>query len=401
MTWKILVVLIVLLAILMPSAVSADGGITLISSSTKVDFPSSLAFNVKAESQNPITLIRLRYAVQQTTYMPTFAEVWPEFKSDKSISTSWSWDMRTGDLPPGAKIDYWWVIEDSSGAILTTPQQTVSFDDTNHKWMDVSQDNIYLHWYQGNNDFANSLLNAAITAKNIQEHDTGASINSPVNLYIYASQGDLLSSMISAQEWTGGRARPEFNTILLFIAPSDLDWGKKAVAHEMGHLVTHQITSSPYGSALPPWLDEGLAMHAEGTQSDSDASLLKDAIAAGNISTLKSLSSPFSANPQEAYLDYAQSQSVVEFLLNQYGNDKMNQLLVTLNDGYSMDDTLIKVYGFDLDGLDSAWLKYMTPAPEENGVHHNVSQLELPFVSISNGGLLIHPQHIVTLTGTI
>ena len=270
MTWKISIILIVILAILIPVAVSADSSIKLISSDTKLDFPSSLTFNIKAESQAPITRIRLRYAVQQMTYAPTFAEVWPDFKPDKSVSTSWTWDMRTGDLPPGAGVNYWWVIEDSSGNTLTTPQQTVSFDDTNHKWMEVSEDNISVHWYQGNTDFGNSLLKAAITAKNMQEHDTGASIDKPVNIYIYGSQQDLLSSMISAQEWTGGRARPEFNIILLSISPSDLDWGEKAVAHEMGHLVTHQITSSPYGSTLPPWLDEGLAMHAEGAQSDSD-----------------------------------------------------------------------------------------------------------------------------------
>ncbi|GAI54848.1 unnamed protein product, partial [marine sediment metagenome] len=30
-----------------------------------------------------------------------------------------------------------------------------------------------------------------------------------------------------------------------------LDWGKRALAHELGHLVTHQITFSPYGAILP------------------------------------------------------------------------------------------------------------------------------------------------------
>ncbi|MGA2367835.1 MAG: peptidase MA family metallohydrolase [Dehalococcoidia bacterium] len=391
---KISIILIVILAIMMPTAASADSGIKLINSGTKVDFPASLTFTIKAESSAQITRIRLRYAVQQMTYTPTFAEVWPDFNPDTSVSTSWTWDMRTGDLPPGAKVNYWWVIEDSSGNKLTTPQQAVSFDDTNHKWMEVSEDNIFIHWYQGNTDFANSLLKAAVTAKNMQEHDTGAVIDTPVNLYIYGSQQDLLSSMISHEDWTGGRARFEFNIILLFISPSDLDWGEKAEAHEIGHLVTHQITSSPYGTGLPPWLDEGLAMHAEGAQSDSDAALLKAAISAGSISTLQSLSSPFSADPQEAYIDYAQSQSVVEFLLNKYGNDNMNKLLVTLNNGYSMDDALTKVYGFNMDELDSAWLKHMTPAPNNNEVHRNIMRLELPSTPITIGVFLVNPQQI-------
>ncbi|MGA9048564.1 MAG: peptidase MA family metallohydrolase [Dehalococcoidia bacterium] len=383
MSWKIVITLIVMLVILIPAAVYADSSITLINSGTKVDFPASLTFNIKAESQAPITRIRLRYTVQQMTYTPTFAEVWPDFKSDKSVSTSWSWDMRTGDLPPGAEVNYWWVIEDSSGNTLTTPQQTVSFDDTNHKWTVVSEDNIFVHWYDGNTDFGNSLLKAASTAKNVQQHDTGALISKPVNVYIYGSQPDLLNSMISAQEWTGGRARPEFDTILLFVAPSDLDWGQKALAHEMGHLVTHQITSGPYGATLPPWLDEGLAMHAEGPQSDSDLALLKSAVSSGNIPTLQSLSSPFSADPQEAYLDYAESQSVIDYLISKFGNDKMNQLLVNVNNGYSMDDALTKVYGFNMDGLFSAWLNTVTPAPNGNEVQHNISRLEVPAAAIA------------------
>ncbi|MHB8084727.1 MAG: peptidase MA family metallohydrolase [Dehalococcoidia bacterium] len=391
MSWKVLITLILMLAVLIPAAVSADSSIKLINSDAKVDFPTSLIFSVKAEDQMPITRIRLRYAVQQTTYAPTFAEVWPDFKSDKSVSTSWTWDMRTGDLPPGAKVNYWWVIEDGSGNKLTTPQQTVSFDDMNHKWMVVSEDNIFIHWYQGNTDFANGLLKAAITAKNMQEHDTGALIDKPVNLYIYGSQKDLFGSMISHQDWSGGRARFEFNIILIFIAPSELDWGMKAVAHELGHLVTHQITSSPYGSDLPPWLDEGLAMHAEGPQSDSDLSTLKSAVASGNIPTLQSLSSPFSADPQEAYLDYAESQSVIDYLISKFGNDKMNQLLVTLNNGYSIDDALTKVYGFNMDGLFATWLNTMIPAPNGNQAHHNIIRLELPDIDVA-GVLFINPR---------
>ena len=102
---KISIILIVMLALLIPARALADSSITLINSDTKVDFPASLTFNIKAESQAPITRIRLRYAVQQMTYAPTFAEVWPDFKPDTSVSTSWSWDMRTGDLPPGAEVE--------------------------------------------------------------------------------------------------------------------------------------------------------------------------------------------------------------------------------------------------------------------------------------------------------
>jgi hypothetical protein len=37
-------------------------------------------------------------------------------------------------------------------------------------------------------------------------------------------------------------------------------------------------------------------------------------------------------------------------------------MLVLLDDGYSVDNALLKTYGFNLSGLDDAWLKNMTDA---------------------------------------
>jgi hypothetical protein len=43
------------------------------------------------------------------------------------------------------------------------------------------------------------------------------------------------------------------------------------------------------------------------------------------------------------------------FLIETYGQDKMNSLLIALRDGTTIDDALMKVYGFDVDGLEDAW----------------------------------------------
>ncbi len=362
MTRKIIITLALLLIMLIPANVSAAGNIKLLDSSTSSSFPILLTFNVKASSPVPIERIRLRYQVDKITFAPSFAEAWPDFQPGDTVSANWVWDMRKGSLPPGAQVTYWWIIEDASGNRLVTPKQTISYSDDRYKWQQIVGDgNITLNWYQGSRTFANSLLLAAVDAKKMLEHDTGATLSKPIVLYIYANYANLRGSMVAPEQWTGGVTYAGFNIISIGISTSNLEWGKKAVAHEMGHLVTHQLTTSPYGADLPPWLDEGLAMHAEGPQSDSDKGALTKAIEDGRLATLKSLSSPFSADSEQAFYSYAESQSVVEFMINKYGNDKMNELLVSLNNGYSMDDALTKVYGFNLDGLEEAWVNYMLP----------------------------------------
>ena len=115
---------------------------------------------------------------------------------------------------------------------------------------------------------------------------------------------------------------------------------------------------NPYGG-LPSWLDEGLAMYVEGALDSGFAAFLEKAIADDKLISVRSLSSPFSAYAGESYLAYAQSRSLVEFLIRQHGRSKMLELLDAFRQGTSYDGALVKVYGFDRDGLNTLWRDYV------------------------------------------
>jgi hypothetical protein len=178
--------------------------------------------------------------------------------------------------------------------------------------------------------------------------------------------------MIYPQEWTGGVAFTRYGIMAIGIAPGNLDWGKRAIAHELTHLVIHQITLNPYID-LPVWLDEGLAMHTEGPLEAVFSDSLSGAIAGNRLISVQSLSSPFSAYAEESVLSYAQSYSLVDFLITNYGQGKMLELLNTFRQGSSYDGALEKVYGFDMDGLDALWRDYVTTPAQP-------STMEMPAV---------------------
>jgi hypothetical protein len=201
-------------------------------------------------------------------------------------------------------------------------------------------------------------MSAAQQALARLSQDTGAQLKKPVRLYIYASTQDLQGAMIFPQEWTGGATYAEYGTIAIGIATSNLNWGQRAIAHELSHLVTHQMVFNPYND-LPTWLDEGLAMYAEGVLETGFASSLKQAIATNSLISMRSLASPFSALPELATQSYAESFSIVEFLISQYGQEKMLALLNTFRQGSGWDAALVKVYDFDMDGLDKLWRVYV------------------------------------------
>ncbi len=356
----ILAILLFIIPIIIPTITYSQDGISLQDSTAEIYFPSALVFKIKAASQSDITKIRLHYQVDRMNYAQVTSEAWPDFTPSPKVETKWVWDMRKVSLPAGATVRYWWTIEDKSGDKLITPADKIRFDDLRYSWQRLAVGQLSLLWYKGSQSFAEELMAACQQALERLAEDTGVYLEKPINLYIYASTEDLRGAMIFPQEWTGGVAFTEYGIIAIGVPLSELDWGKRALAHELGHMVTHQLTFSPYGAVLPTWLDEGLAMHAEGEPDSYLQSWLKKAISQQKLISVRSLSSPFSAKPEEAYISYAESQSLVEFLIQNHGKDKMLRLLGLLKEGNSCDEALTEVYGFDQDGLDKLWREYIT-----------------------------------------
>jgi hypothetical protein len=349
-----------LLTILSPSLVQAQSGLAVIESSAEADFPSRLNFELSARSDVNINDIRLCYVMDRAGFAQVISEVYIEFVPAATVDVGWSLEMvKTGGLPPGSSVEYWWKLADDGGNRLATEPAQVHFDDTRYDWRTLTEGKVTLYWYNGNEDFARELMAAAQAALERLAEGTGAELERPARLYIYADSGDLKGAMIYPQEWTGGVAFTRYSTMAIGISPVNISWGKDAIAHELTHLVIHQITLNPYNS-LPTWLDEGLAMSSESMLGSEFSAALGEAIATDSLISVQSLCSPFSAYAGEAVLSYAQSHSLVEFLITSYGQENMFELLTAFKRGSGYDDALESVYGFDMDGLDGLWREYVT-----------------------------------------
>ncbi len=354
---RLLPLLVVFLVLLFafPYPSQAQAGITVLSSTVEAEFPTEITFNLEVESSADISEIVLQYRVEKMSFVTLISSGEPDFTPAPRVETAWTWDMRkTGGLPPGAEIEYKWLIEDVEGNELETSWTAIRFDDHRYSWRSLTSGRVTLLWYSGGESFAQELMDSAQQALEKLARDTGAHLERPARIYVYADYENLRGAMVFPQEWTGGVAYPEYGIIAIGISPENLAWGKRTVAHELAHVVIHQITFNPY-SGQPTWLDEGLAMYAEGEMSLSDRSRLEEATSEGRLFSVRSLSSSFPADPEEALLCYAQSYSVVEFLIASYGSDEMLQLLEVFSEGSRPDDALEEVYGFDMDGLDAQW----------------------------------------------
>ncbi len=382
-------VLCLTLVLFSPGPALADSELTVVESRAEADFPLRLIFSLSARSDVDITDVRLCYTIDRTSFAEVVSEAYISFTPSSEVDISWSLEMiKIGGLPTGSSLEYWWKITDASGSTFETAPARVQFDDTRYDWSALIEGELTLYCYQGDEDFVAELMAAAQQALERLAEDTGAELEKPTRLYIYASAADLQGAMIYPQEWTAGVAYTREGIVTIGIAPANLDWGKRAMAHELAHMVIHQITLNPY-SSLPCWLDEGLAMYAEGNMEATFFNVLSEAIADNSLISVPSLSSPFSAYSDKAALSYAQSYSLVEYLIISYGQDKMLELLNTFSQGSGYDAALEAVYGFDMATLDSLWREYAAPPYIPQVVEEGVSPVLVVLLSVLGTCLVV------------
>jgi len=388
--YRFLLAAALLTVVLSPATLQAQDGITVSKNTAIVGFPTSIGFSLAAVSDSEITDIRLHYTTNRQSFAQVTSEVYIDFAQSKDVDIYWALDMaRMGGLPPGVMIDYWWTLTDADGNQLQTEAIRINYDDNQHDWKSLAQGDITLYWYNGDQAFAGELMDATQAALVRLQEDTGAHLTQAIDLYIYASAEDLRASMIYSSEWTGGVAFTRYNTISIGIASYNMAWGKRAIIHELAHLVTHQATFNTYAD-IPTWLNEGLSMYAEGELESVYRAVLTMAIAQDSLISVRGLSSPFSAFTALSYQSYAQSYSLVSFLISEYGQDSMFQLLSAFKQGDSNDGAFLDVYGFDLDGLNSLWRDYVMAGaqnPAGDSLYMNVALVSL--IVLVTGGFII------------
>lgn len=343
---------------LKPLTAAAASNAVTVSSTVQVAFPSSITFKVHAQSDVSVVQLRLHYIVQRQNFASVVSEGWAQFTPGTTVDSQWFWDMRKAPLPPGAQVQYWWTALDAGGKTGQTDRAIVRFDDTRYKWQSITSAPITLYWYNGDASFANALMKAAQDGLKRIVNDVGAIPQRTVRIYVYAGPQDLQSAQLFPPQWQGGVTFGEFDVIAIGVSPDQSDYGLRVVPHELTHWVVGQATFNNYGAGLPTWLDEGLATYGESPQvNPTYAQALQNAIKSNRLISVRSLSSPFSAMASQAYISYGEANSIVTFLIQKYGKDKMVLLLKVFQQGSGYDDALKQVYGFDQDGLNTAWLQ--------------------------------------------
>jgi hypothetical protein len=145
---------------------------------------------------------------------------------------------------------------------------------------------------------------------------------------------------------------------------------ERILSHEAVHLIVHQATENPFNEP-PPWLDEGLATYYQAIADPRFGPVLQNAIKSGTLIPIKALNSTFPDDPNQALQSYAESESIVNFILTSKGNDGMSALLTAYQGGVSNEQAVQTAFGESIDQLDAAWKKSLN-YPGDRGISASV-----------------------------
>ena len=351
------------------------GNIQVTTNTVAIQFPDMIRFELAARAEDEIVKATLFYQTNAQSCQQGAAQQEVDLKPGKEIDVSWEWELkRSGALPPGAEVTWYWKIQTKAGDLQQTEAQTLVIEDRRHNWQEVRSldENVTVQWYSGTQAFGKRVLRIVLQSLERLANELGVEAEQEIRIIIYPTSEELREALITTYEWTGGVALPQYSSTMIGASPGDEAWLEEVIPHELAHLLVSQLVFNCKGVWLPTWLSEGLAVVSEAPISREENDRIAEAYENGELQLLHTLEQGFSPYTEQAGLNYTQSGAVVEYLAETYGPAKIGNLLAKMQGGLLSDDALEEIYGMNTYELDSAWriasgfaaLPSLTPTPE-------------------------------------
>ncbi len=301
-----------------------------------------------------------------------------EFEQSEQVLTSLFWYTNSSPtyIPPGTTIKYQFKINNYLGDEFLSEIFEFVYHDINFTWDFIEEDGFVVYYHGPMRDRATKILQAIQETATKMRPVFGEYVKSPISVTVYNNPLEMIgglppeSETIRRELITQGMAFNTIGTLLVLASSSDY---LGTASHEMTHILVHRSTDGIV--SVPSWLHEGLAEYANIYPSFSFNNALDMAIMNDDLLPL----TMFSGQPgtsQDKLLFYGQAESFINFLINEFGVNKMKELLATIKTSTNLDSAIEQTYGQSKVQLENLWRselgvslyvqteKYSVPTPK-------------------------------------
>ncbi len=348
---------IIVLAFAAPVAAVPLSDLDIISQSVVSHFPDDLTFTIQVRSDagdivDAALFYQVGWSAAETVALPE------PFTPAAEVNLVHVWDTSGNTVPPFIEITYHWRITDSAGNTFTTSPVRTEYADSTHDWQSLGNERVIVYWYERPDDFGEALFEAAAEGYDHVASITGAMTERAARVVIYDEQDDFCAFYApnSCQEWVGGQT---FSGITVQWG-TDQDWfAHDIVPHELAHVVYNEIFRETW-VRVPTWFNEGIATYNERHDHVDDMDVVLKAAADGELIPLRHLATQASGQAHgSVHLWYSEAYSLVAFIADTYGEEKLGEVILTLADNHPMEETLQQTLDMDLIEFEMGWREWL------------------------------------------
>ena len=280
------------------------------------------------------------------------------FTPAAEVTLTHVWETSGDTIPPFIEITYYWRIVDSSGNELVTTPVLAEYADHTHDWQSLGNEQVIVYWYDQPDDFGGALFEAAAEGYEHVAAITGVTTDRVARVVIYNNHTDFCAFYApnSCQDWVGGQA---FAGITVQQGTNQ-DWlTYEVVPHELAHVLYNEVFSDTW-VRVPTWFNEGIAVYNERHNHLDDMNLVVEAAADDELIPLRHMGTQASGlSHGDIHLWYSEAYSLVAFIADVYGQEKLGEVILTLADNHPMEETLQLVLGMDLIEFEMGWREWL------------------------------------------
>lgn len=352
----LIAVAVALLAGLAPPPVAhAAVALNVQTNEAAAHFPDDITFSLRADAATPIERVELLYAEsgQETLHLMT-----PEFEPGATIDLTARLDMRFNFIPSGLDLVYHWRITDTAGVVTETNPQTVLWLDDRFAWDEYRTEQVTVYAYNGDDDFNEQILASAQQTIDRLQTEFAVERSRPIRIWIYDAKRDFEGALApNTEPWVGGVSHLGSYLVLATVRAGNEREIGRVIPHEVSHHVFFQATWNPFNglNGPPTWLDEGLAVYVQDVGDEEFPALVADAADQGRLFSIRALNSAFPYDSADTTLAYAESLSIVTFIIEEFGTDKLATLIDVYREGVGRDEAVERALGVTIDELDARW----------------------------------------------
>ncbi|MCS7295828.1 MAG: peptidase MA family metallohydrolase, partial [Chloroflexota bacterium] len=358
--------LALLLPLLLHLPARAQATLTVLDEGVEPRYPQALDFRIRVQADRPITGAVLRYQVlgSGTSAFVRVEDLQPaaelDLRAPVEVNTSSSY------IPVGSRFRYHWEFTLEGGATAATPETTFVFLPPGREWRSVETDVLRVFFYGDREALARQYLEAGSeTYERLARGLFGVDLPLlPVHVVLFATEDELSQarpgrgSTFDAAVVTCGT---KVSSDVVLVIPLSCGTSDRAdtLRHELAHIINAAAGESALGK-LPSWLDEGLAVWAQSEPGGNYTGAFQANARAGRLIPFAQMVSPPN-DPSRVNLFYGQAYAMVAYLIDEFGEAKLAQLLATVKGGERFDRAIEQVYGLSLDEFERRFLRRFSP----------------------------------------